>query len=163
RSVNLNEVVMDAWRMASPDALLHSCQLETSLDPNLPAIDGDPVQLQQVLLNLAINAFDAMRDTPASKRKVLIATQSNGDDMIRSNSLVFLIDDDASVRKGVSRLLRSAGYKNEAFRSASDFLAREQHSGPACLIVDVRMPELNGMDLQNVLIQGRREEQLVFI
>ena len=60
--------------------------------------------------------------------------------MIPSNSLVFLIDDDASVRRGVSRLLRSAGYKNEAFRSASDFLAREQHSGPACLIVDVRMP-----------------------
>jgi len=84
-SVNLNEVVMDAWRMASPDALLHSCQLETSLDPNLPAIDGDPVQLQQVLLNLAINAFDAMRDTPASKRKVLIATQSNGDDMVRTS------------------------------------------------------------------------------
>ena len=83
--------------------------------------------------------------------------------MIPANSLVFLIDDDASVRRGVSRLLRSAGYKNEAFRSASDFLAREQHSGPACVIVDVRMPELNGMDLQNVLIQRRREEQLVFI
>ena len=83
--------------------------------------------------------------------------------MIPSNSLVFLIDDDASVRRGVSRLLRSAGYKNEAFRSASDFLAREQHSGPACLIVDVRMPELNGMDLQSVLVQRRREEQLVFI
>src|SRR5215472_3922960 len=54
--VDLNEVVMDALRMASPDALLHSCQLESSLDPNLPAIEGDPVQLQQVLLNLAINA-----------------------------------------------------------------------------------------------------------
>ena len=83
--------------------------------------------------------------------------------MIPSNSLVFLIDDDVSVRKGVSRLLRSAGYKNEAFRSASDFLAREQHSGPACIVVDVRMPGINGMDLQNVLIQRRREEQLVFI
>jgi PAS domain S-box-containing protein len=79
RSVDLNEVVMDTLRMASPDALLHSCHLETSLDPNLPAIDGDPVQLQQVLLNLAINAFDAMRDTPVSKRKVVIATQSNRD------------------------------------------------------------------------------------
>jgi FixJ family two-component response regulator len=83
--------------------------------------------------------------------------------MIPSNSLVFLIDDDASVRKGVSRLLRSAGYINEAFGSASDFLTREQHSGPACVIVDVRMPGINGMDLQNVLIQRRREEQLVFI
>jgi FixJ family two-component response regulator len=83
--------------------------------------------------------------------------------MIPSNSLVFLIDDDASVRKGVSRLLRSAGYISEAFGSASDFLTREQHSGPACVIVDVRMPGINGMDLQNVLIQRRREEQLVFI
>ena len=83
--------------------------------------------------------------------------------MMRANSLVFLIDDDTSVRKGVLRLLRSAGYKSEAFASASDFLAREQHPGPACVVVDVRMPGLNGMDLQNVLIQGRREEQLVFI
>lgn len=85
RSVNLNEVVMDALRMASPDALLHSCQLETSLDPNLPAIHSDPVQLQQVLLNLAINAFDAMRDTPASKRKVVIATQAHGDGTVRTS------------------------------------------------------------------------------
>jgi FixJ family two-component response regulator len=83
--------------------------------------------------------------------------------MISSNRLVFLIDDDASVRKGVSRLLRSAGYKSEVFASASDFLKREQHSGPACVIVDVRMPGINGMDLQQTLIQHGREEQLVFI
>jgi len=83
--------------------------------------------------------------------------------MIPRNSLVFLIDDDASVRKGVSRLLRSAGYKSEAFESASDFLKREQHAGPACMIVDVRMPGINGMDLQEALIQHRRQEQLVFV
>jgi FixJ family two-component response regulator len=78
-------------------------------------------------------------------------------------AVVFLIDDDASVRKGVSRLLRSAGYKCETFASANDFLEREQHPGPACLIVDVRMPGLNGMELQEALMQRRREEQLVFI
>lgn len=83
--------------------------------------------------------------------------------MSPANSLVFLIDDDVSVRRGVSRLLRSAGYKNEAFASASDFLAREQHPGPACVVVDVRMPGLNGIDLQKVLLQRRREEQLIFI
>ena len=83
--------------------------------------------------------------------------------MIPANSLVFLIDDDASLRKGVSRLLRSAGYKSETFGSASDFLARERHAGPACVVVDVRMPGLNGMDLQTLLIERRREEQLVFI
>jgi len=85
RSIDLNEVVMDAARMASPDAVLRSCALETSLEPNLRAIEGDPVQLQQVLLNLVINAFDAMRDTPPSKRKVLIVTQSNGDSAVRAS------------------------------------------------------------------------------
>lgn len=79
------------------------------------------------------------------------------------NSLVFAIDDDASVRKGLSRLLRSAGYKSEIFESASDFLARPSHSGPSCVIVDVQMPGINGMDLQEALIQRRREEQLIFI
>ncbi len=83
--------------------------------------------------------------------------------MIPPKSLVFAIDDDASVRKGVARLLRSAGYKSEIFESASDFLARPPHSGPSCVIVDVQMPGINGMDLQETLIQHRREEQLVFI
>ncbi|PYS45254.1 MAG: DNA-binding response regulator [Acidobacteria bacterium] len=77
--------------------------------------------------------------------------------------LVFAIDDDASVRKGLARLLRSAGYKSEIFESASDFLARPQYSGPSCVIVDVQMPGINGMDLQETLIQHRREEQLVFV
>ena len=49
------------------------------------------------------------------------------------------------------------------FESASDFLARDQHTGPACVIVDVRMPGLNGIELQETLIQRRREEQLIFI
>src|SRR4029453_15110031 len=83
--------------------------------------------------------------------------------MIPSNSLVFAIDDDASVRKGVARLLRSAGYKSEVFASAADFLARSAHSGPSCLFVDVQMPGFNGLVLQEALIQRRRAEQLVFI
>lgn len=83
--------------------------------------------------------------------------------MSPANSRVFLIDDDASVRRGVSRLLRAAGYNNEAFGSASDFLARDEYPGPACVIVDVRMPGMNGMDLQDLLLQRRREEQLIFI
>src|SRR5438445_1544365 len=78
-------------------------------------------------------------------------------------SLVFAIDDDASVRNGLARFLRSAGYKSEIFGSASDFLARPQYSGPSCVIVDVQMPGINGMDLQETLIQHRRDEQLVFI
>src|SRR5204862_6589753 len=83
--------------------------------------------------------------------------------MSHPKSLVFAIDDDASVRKGLARLLRSAGHKSEIFESASDFLTRPPHTGPSCVIVDVQMPGINGMDLQETLIQRRRDEQLVFI
>jgi FixJ family two-component response regulator len=82
---------------------------------------------------------------------------------VPAKGLVFAIDDDASVRKGLARLLRSAGYKSEIFGSAADFLARPPYNGPSCVIVDVQMPGLNGMDLQETLIQQRREEQLIFI
>ncbi len=82
---------------------------------------------------------------------------------IPPNSIVFAVDDDASVRKGLARLLRSAGYKNEVFESAADFLVRPAHGGPSCLIVDVKMPGLNGIELQEDLIRRRREEQLVFV
>jgi FixJ family two-component response regulator len=83
--------------------------------------------------------------------------------MVPPNSVVFAIDDDPSVRKGLARLLRSAGYKQEMFESAADFLARPPYSGPSCVIVDVQMPVLNGMDFQETLLQQHREEQLVFI
>src|SRR6266481_3526248 len=83
--------------------------------------------------------------------------------MMASTAIVFVIDDDASVRKSLKRLLDAACYKVELFTSASEFLARSAHDGPSCVVVDVRMPELNGIDFQKALIEGRREEQLVFI
>jgi FixJ family two-component response regulator len=83
--------------------------------------------------------------------------------MTAPSPFVFVIDDDESVRKGLKRLLRSANYESEVFKSASDFLARPPHPGPACVIVDVQMPGINGIDFQQALIQRRREEQLVFI
>src|SRR6476620_4690738 len=83
--------------------------------------------------------------------------------MTSSIPAVFVIDDDESVRRGLKRFLRSAKYENEVFKSASDFLARPPHPGPACVIVDVQMPGINGIDFQQALIQRRREEQLVFI
>ena len=83
--------------------------------------------------------------------------------MRRGKSMVFVIDDDESVRKSVRRLLNASGYESEAFESAAAFLERAAHPGPACLVVDVRMPGLNGIDLQDTLLERGREEQLVFI
>ena len=83
--------------------------------------------------------------------------------MMRSTAMVFVIDDDQSMRKSLERLLDAARYKVELFKSASEFLSRSAHAGPSCVIVDVRMPELNGIDFQKTLVEGGREEQLVFI
>jgi FixJ family two-component response regulator len=83
--------------------------------------------------------------------------------MMASTAMVFVIDDDQSMRKSLERLLDAACYKVELFKSASEFLSRSAHVGPSCVVVDVRMPELNGIDFQEALIKQGREEQLVFI
>ena len=83
--------------------------------------------------------------------------------MTVASSMVFVIDDDLSVRKSLTRLLRSSSYETEAFASAADFLARPQHLNSSCVIVDVQMPGLNGIEFQEALIKRRRDEQLIFI
>ena len=83
RLINLNDIVSTVVRMVKPNAMLHSCELGTFLDPDIPTVEGDPVQLQQVLLNLVINAFDAMHATPLTRRKVVIATERDADGVTR--------------------------------------------------------------------------------
>jgi FixJ family two-component response regulator len=78
-------------------------------------------------------------------------------------SRVFVVDDDASVRKSLSRLLTGAGFEVEAFASVQDFLARPRYEGPCCLVLDVRMPGLTGLDLQEALTAAGRLLSIVFI
>src|SRR6202043_3576699 len=61
---------------------LHSCKVSTSLKPNLPPVEADPIQIQQVLINLVVNGFDAMRDTPVQNRKILMETEHRGNEVI---------------------------------------------------------------------------------
>ena len=77
--IKLNDVVKAVAHMVQPDAAAQSCKIEISLSPELPAIEGDPTQIQQVLINLVHNAVDAMHDTPPGRRIVEIATNRNGD------------------------------------------------------------------------------------
>jgi FixJ family two-component response regulator len=77
--------------------------------------------------------------------------------------LVGVVDDDQSVRRGLRRLFRSAGYAAETFASAEDYLARELFEGPICLVLDVRMPGLNGLGLQKELEARGGCEQIIFI
>ncbi len=77
--------------------------------------------------------------------------------------MVFVVDDDASVRKSLSRVLTASGYAVEEFASAGDFLARAPYPGPCCLVLDVRMPGLTGLELQAALTAARRRLSLVFV
>jgi FixJ family two-component response regulator len=76
---------------------------------------------------------------------------------------VFIIDDDESVRKGLSRLLRSAGFAVETFATAEQFLEREHYEGIGCLVLDVRMPGISGIDLQDELSKAAYSMPIVFI
>jgi FixJ family two-component response regulator len=81
----------------------------------------------------------------------------------RVPALVSVVDDDPSVRRSLARLVKAAGYKVEAFASAREFLARPPDEGPACLLLDVRMPGLTGLDLQETLTLAAHSMSIVFI
>ncbi len=81
--VNLNDVINRVLRFISSDALERHCVLVTETDPELPLVEANQVQLQQVLLNLVVNAFEAMRETPAEERRVIIRSECEFDGRVR--------------------------------------------------------------------------------
>ena len=83
--------------------------------------------------------------------------------MTESRATVGVVDDDASVRRGLERLLGSAGYHVESFASAREFLARGDYDRLGCLVLDVRMPGQNGLDLQEVLVESHHDIPVIFI
>jgi FixJ family two-component response regulator len=83
--------------------------------------------------------------------------------MTGTTPTVFIVDDDPSVRKSLTRVVAAAGYRVHVFASAQDFLAREPATGPCCLVLDVRMPGLTGLDLQKALADARHRTAIVFI
>ena len=76
---------------------------------------------------------------------------------------VFVIDDDSAVRKALGRLLRAAGFRTTAFASAEEFLARLHPDAPACVVLDVRMPGMSGLDLQAELAARRIEIPVLIV
>jgi FixJ family two-component response regulator len=83
--------------------------------------------------------------------------------MSETETMVFIVDDDLSVRRSTERLLRAAGLQVQAFASAREFLNHRPAGGPACLILDVRMPGLSGMELQRELTQAGIRIPIIFI
>lgn len=81
----------------------------------------------------------------------------------RSDAVVYVVDDDESMRRAIDLLMESAGLKMHGFATAADFLRFDRAEVPACLILDVNLPDLNGLDLQNRLAESRNPPPIIFI
>jgi FixJ family two-component response regulator len=78
-------------------------------------------------------------------------------------SIVFVVDDDASVRRALDSLIRSVGLRVETFASAAEFLRYQRPAVPACLVLDVRLPDLSGLQVQRSLARSSDSPPIVFI
>jgi len=244
--VDVRAVIDDVLRLAGNAAAEKGVAIALDLPSALPKLAADRVQLQQVILNLLLNAIDAVAAVdPRSRRVTVLARPSRSDVGIEvtdtgrgmdertlarifqpffttkpggmglglsiSRSIVaahggtlsvrsgpgggttfrielplrppvapprtapaatvpadgvgtvFVIDDDPSMRRALDRQLQGAGYRVDAFASAQDYLDRAPPSGIACIVSDVRMPGLSGLDLQASLARAGRDLPIVFI
>jgi FixJ family two-component response regulator len=83
--------------------------------------------------------------------------------MPEPDPIVIVIDDDESFRRSTERLIRLSGFKVQSFRAATEFLKAERPNAPACIVLDVRMPGLSGLDLQKELARTGIEIPIIFI
>ena len=77
--------------------------------------------------------------------------------------IVFVVDDDVSVRESLELLIRNAGWQPETFESAQDFLSRPRPPVPSCLLLDIALPGLNGLELQKRIAADRADMPIIFI
>lgn len=80
-----------------------------------------------------------------------------------AEATIFVVDDDEAVRRGLTRLLRSAGWNVEALASAGDFVRRAPLNGPGCILLDVQLPDESGLELQGRLLQAGISLPVVFL
>ena len=238
QTLDVNEVVIEVLKLARSDLTSHGVIVDTALASDLAAIRGDGVQLQQVLLNLVMNACDAMADNVAKDRRLTVRTLSAGGAGVRIEvsdvgrglpaggaeraferyfttkahgpraralslphdhhgarrhawrdeqrgawrhvslhpaagegaarmneraPTVFVVDDDAAVRKAVARLLHSVRIEVAAFASPVEFLAAYDPERPGCLLLDLEMPGLNGLELQQALTKRGGALPIIFL
>ena len=243
--LDLREVVDEVLHLAGGERAEKGVAVSLDIPGALPRIVGDRVQLQQVMLNLLLNAFDAVAANEPGARSVTVCARPTGSgvsvEVIDSGSgmdeatrarifepffttksrgmglglsisrtivsshggtltvrsdpghgtafrielplrppgearparreaapatgsgTVFVIDDNPSMCRAVERQLQHAGYRVETFASAQAYLDRAPHAGAACIVSDVRMPGLSGLDLQASLAQASRDLPIVFI
>ena len=186
--LNVTEVAREVLALVHPEILRHRVVIRESLAEGLTPVLGDRVQLQQVMLNLVLNGIEAMMDVSDRSRElairaephrledgpgVLVAVEDAGVGLSAENrERVF----DAfyttkshglgmglSISRSATSLFASVGLRVATFKSAQDFLDYRRPDAPACVVLDVRLPGLSGLDLQRELARTGTPLPIVFI
>jgi len=247
---DINLLIVGTEELLRSQLTMSQSHLELELDSTLPLIFCDPIQMQQVLLNILINAVDATALRDPSDRRIQIRTRhlrsggveisiiDSGTGMMnmsyrklvqpffttkedrigmgltisksilqniggriwaknnqgpgatfyvilpssdntaaisrarhvtktkpdfQHDAKVFIIDDDVSIRRALSRLIRAAGYPSETFSSAEEFKQRTEHVGVGCMVVDLHMPGASGLDLQHDVKSRKCQLPIIFV
>src|ERR1051325_1408516 len=87
----------------------------------------------------------------------------DGTTMNATEPLVYVVDDDVSVREALSSLIRSAGLRVATFATAREFLAHPHSDAPSCLVLDLQLPGLSGLDLQQELVKANIHIPIIFL
>jgi len=93
----------------------------------------------------------------------VLVCESRSSPISGATPIVFVVDDDASVRKSLELLIDSAGWKSETFASAQEFLSSPRVFAPSCLVLDVALPDINGLELQKRVAVERVDMPIIFI
>ena len=90
-------------------------------------------------------------------------TSKSSSAQAEAKPIVFIVDDDISVRESLETLIRFVGWQAETFTSAEEFLARPRSTTPCCLVLDISLPDLNGLELQKLIAPDRVDMPIIFI
>jgi FixJ family two-component response regulator len=91
------------------------------------------------------------------------ATPRSGSSMSHATPTVFVVDDDVSVRESLESMIRCVGWQPQTFASAQDFLSRPPAETPSCLLLDIELPGIDGLELQERMAAGRSEMPIIFV
>jgi FixJ family two-component response regulator len=139
------------------------CDLEGQLEVSaIVVIDSDEIA---VAVRSTINDVAPRWQVYCSERqgRADSAVNMTGIPLPPAGSKVFIIDDDADVRASIADLLQSAGLESEAFGTPQEFLWHQPAHGPSCIVLDLRLPGMNGLDVQHALAQAGIATPIIFI
>jgi FixJ family two-component response regulator len=97
------------------------------------------------------------------ERGNVVGEKAGSKTMAEVTPVVYVVDDDISVREALEALVREAGWHPQVFASAREFLSHPRSPTPSCLVLDVSLPDLNGLDLQQQIAAGRNDMPIIFI